>query len=78
MCLRTAKALVRLHGCAVSPEPSLVACVVSTIFSWAGSYDQGKNSKYGQNLNNPVQTSDRRSVEIISIAVVVNDKCYHF
>ena len=36
--VRTAKALVRLRGCAVSPEPSLVAYVISTIISWAGSY----------------------------------------
>ena len=36
-CIRTAKALVRLRGCAGSPESSLVAYVISTIFSWAGS-----------------------------------------
>ena len=36
-CVRTAKALARLHGCAGSPEPSLVAYVISTIISWAGS-----------------------------------------
>ena len=36
-CVRTAKALVRLGGCAGSPEPSLVAYVISTIMSWAGS-----------------------------------------
>ena len=35
-CLRTAKALVRLHGCTGSPD-SLVAYVISTIISWAGS-----------------------------------------
>ena len=34
----TAKALVRLRGCAGSPELSLVACVISTIISWAGSF----------------------------------------
>ena len=32
-CVRTAKALARLHGCAGSPEPSLVAYVISTIIS---------------------------------------------
>ena len=37
-CVRTAKALARLRGCAGSPEPSLVACVISTIISWAGSF----------------------------------------
>ena len=39
LCVRTAKALVRPRGCAGSPEPSLVAYVISTIISWAGSYD---------------------------------------
>ena len=33
----TAKALARLCGLAGSPEPSLVAYVISTIISWAGS-----------------------------------------
>ena len=37
LCVRTAKALARLRGCADSPEPSLVAYVISTIISWAGS-----------------------------------------
>ena len=36
-CVRTAKALARLHGCAGSPEQSLVAYVIITIISWAGS-----------------------------------------
>ena len=36
-CVRTAKALVRLRGWAGSPDPPLVACVISTIISWAGS-----------------------------------------
>ena len=36
-CVWTAKALVRLCGCAGSPEPLLVAYVISTIISWAGS-----------------------------------------
>ena len=33
LCVRTAKALARLRGCADSPEPSLVVCVISTIIS---------------------------------------------
>ena len=37
-CVRTVKALVRLRKCAGSPEPSLVAYVISTIISWAGSF----------------------------------------
>ena len=36
-CLRTLTALARLRGWAGSSEPSLVACVISTIISWAGS-----------------------------------------
>ena len=36
LCVRTAKALVRLRGCASSP--SLVTYVISGIISWAGSY----------------------------------------
>ena len=35
LCVRTVKALVRLRGCAGSPEPLLVAYVISTIISWA-------------------------------------------
>ena len=35
--VRTAKALARLRGCAGSPEPSLVAYVISTIISRAAS-----------------------------------------
>ena len=37
-CMRTPKALARLRGCAGSPEPSLVAYVISTLISWAGSF----------------------------------------
>ena len=37
-CVRSAMALARLCECAGSPEPSLVAYVISTIISWAGSY----------------------------------------
>ena len=37
-CVRTAKALARLRGCAGSPEPSLFAYVISTIIAWAGSF----------------------------------------
>ena len=36
-CVRTAKALARLRACAGSPEPSLVAYVISTMISWADS-----------------------------------------
>ena len=39
LCVQTEKALVRLRGCAGSPEPSLVTYVISTIISWAGSFD---------------------------------------
>ena len=38
-CVRTAKALARLCRCTGSPEPSLVAYGISTIISWAGSFN---------------------------------------
>ena len=37
-CVRTAKVLTRRRGCTGSPVPLLVAYVISTIISWAGSY----------------------------------------
>ena len=40
LCVWTAKALVRLRRCAGSPEPLLIACVISTIISRAGSIDE--------------------------------------
>ena len=49
-CVRTAKALVRLRGCAGSPEPSLVAYVISTIISWAGSNYHCTGSQYFLNI----------------------------
>ena len=42
-CMRTAKALARLRGWAGSPEPLLVACVIGTIISWAGSNTDLRN-----------------------------------
>ena len=38
LCVRTAKALMRLRGCAGSPQPSLVAYVINIIISWTGSF----------------------------------------
>ena len=37
LCVQTAKALARLHRCSGLPEPLLVAYVIGTIISWAGS-----------------------------------------
>ena len=37
-CVRPAKVVVRLRRCAGSPEPLLLAYVISTIISWAGSF----------------------------------------
>ena len=37
-CVQTAKGLARLRRCPSSPEPSLVAYVISTKISWAGSF----------------------------------------
>ena len=49
-CVRTAKALARLRGCAGSPEPLLVANVISTIISWAGSNDLLKTTDFYRKL----------------------------
>ena len=38
LCVRIAKALARLRGCAGSPELSLVDCVIGTIISWDSSF----------------------------------------
>ena len=50
ICVRTAKAPARLHGCTGSPTPSLVAYVISTIISWAGSYCQREASVWPSGL----------------------------
>ena len=50
-CVRTAKVLVRLCGCAGSPEPSVVAYVKSAIISWAGSIYSKTENVSGLNLN---------------------------
>ena len=44
--VRTVEVLVRLRGCADSPEPSLVACVISTIISWASSFRNVYDERY--------------------------------
>ena len=43
------QALVGLHWCAGSPEPSPVAYVISILFTWAGSNDQQDTCKYSAN-----------------------------
>ena len=43
-CVRTAKALARLRGCASSPEPALVAYAISTIILWPGSFWKVKDN----------------------------------
>ena len=64
--VRTAKALASLRGCAGSPEPLLVAYVISTIISWAGSNENLiKNLKYAIKLL-PVQELHRQSLEFAS------------
>ena len=49
-CVRTANVLARLRGCAGSPKPSLVANVISTIISCAGS-NISKNVSHRQLAN---------------------------
>ena len=48
MCANS-EALARLRGCAGLPEPSLVAYVISTIISWAGSKGIGGSTKMWKN-----------------------------
>ena len=56
-CVRTVKALARLRQCAGSPEPSLVAYVISTIISWACSFSIFSYKVYvvGIHLNCPTE-----------------------
>ena len=52
-CLWTVKALARLRRCTGSAEPSLVACVIRTIVSWAGSFiEELLNELFNLNLSN--------------------------
>ena len=51
--VRTAKALARLHGCAGSPESSLVACVISIIISWAGSFWKQNECAHSEDSDQP-------------------------
>ena len=55
-CVRTTEALMRLRGYGGSPEPSLVACVVSTIISRAGSV------AVSQCRFNPTQTTCEKAL----------------
>ena len=56
-CVRTVKALARLHGCAGSSEPLLVTNVISTIISWDGSFLGVWNfSALYDNYHSPVQS----------------------
>ena len=45
-CVQTAKALSRMHGWPGWPEPSPVACEISTIISWAGSIKAAYNTDF--------------------------------
>ena len=71
-CVRTAKALVRLCGCAGSPEPSLVAYVISTIISWAGSFT------LFQVIPHPVQQSSDTTQDCMVIERILNTRCIFF
>ena len=51
--VQTAKALVRLRKCAVSPEPLLVAYAISPIISWVGSINYvNYEAKYDELIYN--------------------------
>ena len=45
-CVWTTNTLVRLRGCAGLPEPLLVTYVITTIISWAGSFNVFKLSPF--------------------------------
>ena len=61
LCVRTAMALARLHERAGSPEPSLVAYVISTIISWAGSNQHKRQIKRtAVDLHKPNRIEDKQ------------------
>ena len=55
-CVRTAKALARLRGCAGSPEPSLVAYVINIIISWVGSNHSVQMAPTRRKTDNDIHT----------------------
>ena len=82
-CVRTAKALARLRRCASSPEPSLVAYVISTIISWACSIRPGSDNRYTPAVSGEllIFASNYRKVNLIHFDMnwfkVLDTDCFH-
>ena len=70
--VQTGKALERLRGYAASPEPSVVACVISTIISWAGSFDEGILCFYGETMEF-IPKSSSNTPSLICFTVILMD-----
>ena len=70
-CLRKAKALARLRRCTGSSEPSLVAYVISTIISWAGSSDVLVLPKMIEKRNKYMKTN-----AMFALTPILKYKCY--
>ena len=66
-CVQTAMALARLRRCAGSPEPLLVACMISTIFSWAGSLDQFVKMMQAVAKNDTILTAIALIIHVMSV-----------
>ena len=66
-CVPTAMALARLRACAVSPSPSLFAYAISTINSWAGSYNTKTRSTWlVTKLFTIVHNSENRIIKLLT------------
>ena len=68
--MRTAKALVRLRGCAGSPSPSLVAYVISIIISWAVSNEPRHEKTCLWGLQSGKTQTGLRSLEMLDLACI--------
>ena len=68
-CVRTTMALARLRGCAGSSKPSLVAYVISTIISWAGSILFSLPVYNAWTLNNPCWVKPGKTLNHIPIGI---------
>ena len=69
LCVRTAKTVAKLRGCAASPEPSLVAYVISTIISCASSFNPFTEDRLMPHKNGILKTS----VCLTNMVMMTND-----
>ena len=74
LCVRTAKALARLCICAGSPEPSLVAYMISTIISHIAQIIRAASWQNQQNECAPSEDSDQpgHPPSLISLRCALN------